>query len=108
MEEPTYWDRFWRRRVSRRRLISGAALAGSGLAAAAVVGCGGDDSSNGSSTQGPNVNRGADLGAEKFFDIKCRFTGLKPEAAIIVATVRALPVSVFLIVTATPGSAPPV
>jgi len=33
---------------------------------------------------------GADLGAEKFFDIKCRFTGLKPEAAIIVATVRAL------------------
>ena len=33
---------------------------------------------------------GADLGAEKFFDIKCRFAGLKPEAAIIVATVRAL------------------
>jgi formate--tetrahydrofolate ligase len=33
---------------------------------------------------------GADLGAEKFFDIKCRFGGLKPEAALIVATVRAL------------------
>jgi len=33
---------------------------------------------------------GADLGAEKFFDIKCRFAGLKPVAAIIVATVRAL------------------
>jgi len=33
---------------------------------------------------------GADLGAEKFFDIKCRFGGLKPEAAIVVATVRAL------------------
>jgi formate--tetrahydrofolate ligase len=33
---------------------------------------------------------GADLGAEKFFDIKCRFAGLNPEAAIIVATVRAL------------------
>ena len=33
---------------------------------------------------------GADLGAEKFVDIKCRFAGLKPEAAIIVATVRAL------------------
>ena len=33
---------------------------------------------------------GADLGAEKFFDIKCRFAGLKPEAAIVVATVRAL------------------
>ena len=33
---------------------------------------------------------GADLGAEKFFDIKCRFAGLKPEAAIVVATIRAL------------------
>ncbi len=33
---------------------------------------------------------GADLGAEKFFDIKCRFAGLEPEAAIVVATVRAL------------------
>jgi formate--tetrahydrofolate ligase len=33
---------------------------------------------------------GSDLGAEKFFDIKCRFGGLKPEAAVLVATVRAL------------------
>jgi len=33
---------------------------------------------------------GADLGAEKFFDIKCRMAGLKPEAVVIVATVRAL------------------
>ncbi len=33
---------------------------------------------------------GADLGAEKFFDIKCRQSGLKPDAAILVATVRAL------------------
>lgn len=33
---------------------------------------------------------GADLGAEKFFDIKCRMAGLTPEAAIIVASVRAL------------------
>lgn len=33
---------------------------------------------------------GADLGAEKFFDIKCRFAGFKPDAAVIVATVRAL------------------
>lgn len=33
---------------------------------------------------------GADLGAEKFFDIKCRSAGLKPDAAVIVATVRAL------------------
>jgi formate--tetrahydrofolate ligase len=33
---------------------------------------------------------GADLGAEKFFDIKCRFGGLNPEVAVVVATVRAL------------------
>ena len=32
----------------------------------------------------------SDLGAEKFFDIKCRFAGLKPSAAVIVATIRAL------------------
>ena len=33
---------------------------------------------------------GADLGAEKFFDIKCRFAGLKPSCAVVVATIRAL------------------
>ena len=33
---------------------------------------------------------GADLGAEKFFDIKCRKAGLRPDAAVVVATVRAL------------------
>ena len=33
---------------------------------------------------------GADLGAEKFMDIKCRYSGLKPDAVVVVATVRAL------------------
>ena len=33
---------------------------------------------------------GADLGAEKFLDIKCRYAGLKPDAVVIVATIRAL------------------
>jgi formyltetrahydrofolate synthetase len=33
---------------------------------------------------------GADMGAEKFFDIKCRASGLRPDAAVIVATIRAL------------------
>ncbi len=33
---------------------------------------------------------GADLGAEKFFDIKCRIAGIKPDAVVLVATVRAL------------------
>ena len=38
---------------------------------------------------------GADLGAEKFFDIKCRYAGLKPDVAVIVATVRALKLSLI-------------
>ncbi len=33
---------------------------------------------------------GADLGAEKFFDIKCRFAGLKPDCCVLVATIRSL------------------
>jgi len=33
---------------------------------------------------------GADIGAEKFFNIKCRYSGLKPSAAVVVATIRAL------------------
>ncbi len=33
---------------------------------------------------------GADMGAEKFFDIKCRFSGMRPDCAVLVATVRAL------------------
>src|SRR5690606_29971604 len=33
---------------------------------------------------------GADIGGEKFFNIKCRYSGLKPDAAVLVATVRAL------------------
>ena len=33
---------------------------------------------------------GADLGAEKFFDVKCRIAGLKPDAVVLVATIRAL------------------
>ena len=36
---------------------------------------------------------GADLGAEKFLDIKCRLAGLKPDAVVIVATVRALKIN---------------
>ena len=38
----------------------------------------------------PEAGFGADLGAEKFMDIKCRFAGIKPDAVVIVATVRAL------------------
>ena len=43
MEEPNYWTRWAKRRLSRRRLLKGAAGVGAGLAAASVVGCGGGD-----------------------------------------------------------------
>jgi len=33
---------------------------------------------------------GADIGAEKFFNIKCRYSGLRPNCAVIVVTIRAL------------------
>lgn len=46
-QESTYWQRFWGKRVGRRRLLQGAALGGVGLAAAAVIGCS-DDESTGS------------------------------------------------------------
>jgi peptide/nickel transport system substrate-binding protein len=39
MAESEYWQRFWRRRLSRRRILRAAAVGGAGLAAAAVVGC---------------------------------------------------------------------
>ena len=74
MEEPTYWNRFWRRRLSRRRLLTGAALTGSGLAAAAVIGCGGDESSSSSTTSngGKEGGLGEDLEAEvpEFIDAR--------------------------------------
>src|SRR3990170_3408648 len=70
MEEPTYWNRFWRRRLSRRRLLTGAAQAGSGAAAAALVGCGGGGSS--SNNDGTRESPGArdDLGAEEIIDAR--------------------------------------
>lgn len=52
-----YWDQFWRRRIGRRRLISGTALTGAGLAAAAMVGCGGEESGP-PSGQSPNGTGG--------------------------------------------------
>ncbi len=41
MAESNYWKNFWRKRVTRRRLLGGVVLGGSGLAAAGIVGCGG-------------------------------------------------------------------
>jgi peptide/nickel transport system substrate-binding protein len=55
MADSTYWNRFWRRRISRRGLIGGAAVGAAGLGAAALVGC---NSSGG----GGNGNGGPDAG----------------------------------------------
>ena len=44
-DDKTYWDKFWDKKLSRRRLLSTTALAGGGLAAAAVVGCSSDSNS---------------------------------------------------------------
>jgi peptide/nickel transport system substrate-binding protein len=71
MEGPTYWDRFWRQRLGRRRLLANAALTGSALAAAGLVGCGGDDSSsNGGGGAADAGSRGDDLGAEEIIDAR--------------------------------------
>ena len=43
MGEQDYWQRFWKRRLSRRRALRGALWGGAGLAAAALVGCGGNE-----------------------------------------------------------------
>ncbi len=56
MTESSYWDRFWRSRISRRRLLAGSALVGGGLAVAAVVGCGGQEAGNKGATGGGNAD----------------------------------------------------
>ncbi len=76
-EEPEYWNRFWRRRMSRRRLIAGAALTGSGLVAAAAVGCSSTTTTetprDSTGAGGETPNAGADLGAETVIDARRPF-----------------------------------
>ena len=52
MKEDSFWSALQGARLSRRRLIGSAALGGAGLAAAAVIGCGGDDNEEAKSSQG--------------------------------------------------------
>src|SRR2546426_8943320 len=68
MTDSNYWDKFRRSRLSRRRLLSGTALAGSGLAAAAVVGCSSD--TNKSSNQGSGGSVLSQLQSEVPFDAR--------------------------------------
>ena len=61
MAESNYWKNFWRKRVTRRRLLGGVVLGGSGLAAAGIVGCGGGGTTtngNGKKTPTPGGNGG--------------------------------------------------
>ncbi len=54
MEEPNYWTRWAKRRLSRRRLLKGAAGVGAGLAVASMVGCGGGGDEGPAGTAGPS------------------------------------------------------
>jgi peptide/nickel transport system substrate-binding protein len=55
MASSDYWTRFWRRRLSRRRLLQGTAVGVSGLAVAGVVGCGDDDDDDGGNGNGTST-----------------------------------------------------
>ncbi len=50
MAESKYWNRFWRRRISRRTLLGAGAVTAAGVAAAGVVGCNSDDGGSGAQT----------------------------------------------------------
>ncbi len=54
-EDSKYWDKFWRQRMGRRRLISGAMMASGGLAAATLVGCGGESTDDPGATDEPGA-----------------------------------------------------
>ncbi len=54
MAESKYWNRFWRRRISRRALLGAGAVTVAGVAGAAVVGC--NDGSGGSGGNGPGAS----------------------------------------------------
>jgi peptide/nickel transport system substrate-binding protein len=58
MEEPNYWTRWAKRRLSRRRLLKGTAGVGAGLALASVVGCGGGGEDGPAGTVGPTGTPG--------------------------------------------------
>jgi peptide/nickel transport system substrate-binding protein len=62
MAESTYWNRFWRRRISRRGLLGGGAVAAAGVGAAALVGCNTNGGGNGGSgTPRPVVPAGSPI-----------------------------------------------
>jgi peptide/nickel transport system substrate-binding protein len=58
MSEHPYWDKFWQRRLSRRSLLRTSAVAGTGLAAAGIVGCGDDDAAPSPTSSGGGTSTG--------------------------------------------------
>ena len=56
MDEQDYWQRFWKRRLSRRRVLRGALWGGAGLAAAALVGCGDGNEKTGTPAASPTAS----------------------------------------------------
>jgi peptide/nickel transport system substrate-binding protein len=63
--ESEYWRNFWRRRLSRRRLLQASALGGTGLAVAGVVGCG-DDDDEGNGEASPSATEGQPVAGGTF------------------------------------------
>ena len=66
-EETNYWDKFSKRKLSRRRLLSTTALVGTGLGAAAVVGCSSSTSTDNTSSGSPGASDTTGLSAGEIF-----------------------------------------
>jgi peptide/nickel transport system substrate-binding protein len=63
MAESKYWNRFWRRRISRRALLGAGAVTAVGVAGAAVVGCNGDDGGSGGAQTTPRPGSPVPVGS---------------------------------------------
>lgn len=86
MSESNYWDKFWRKRMSRRRLMSGALVVGGGLAAASVVGCTSDSSTSTSGGTGGSaedflaLQNGTEAVPIPYFDARRDFIPAPPDS----------------------------
>ena len=63
MAESKYWNRFWRRRISRRTLLGAGAVTAVGVAGAVVVGCNGDDGGSGGTQTTPRSGSPVPVGS---------------------------------------------
>ncbi len=65
-----YWNKYWSVRASRRRLLGGAGLAGAGVAALGLVGCGGGGNNGAASLATPTPSAGASATVDPFAGVK--------------------------------------